>query len=74
MKDNISDNQCIIQCTLLHIKGRVQGVGFRPYIFRLANNYNLKGYVLNRPDGVIILIQGEPENIDTFIGSKRDQQ
>ncbi len=40
----------------IHITGRVQGVGFRPFIHRLASKYHLDGWVGNFPDGVHIEI------------------
>lgn len=43
----------------IHISGRVQGVGFRPFIFNLAEEFGLKGYVSNDELGVIIIFQGE---------------
>lgn len=43
----------------ISIKGAVQGVGFRPFIYKLANSLGLKGYVLNTPQGVIIEAEGE---------------
>ena len=43
----------------IHISGRVQGVGFRPFIFNLAEEFQLKGYVSNDELGVIIICQGE---------------
>lgn len=48
----------------IHISGRVQGVGFRPFIFNLAEEFQLKGYVSNDELGVIIVCQGE--NSETF--------
>ncbi|WP_374363943.1 carbamoyltransferase HypF [Cloacibacterium sp.] len=48
----------------IHISGRVQGVGFRPFIFNLALEFGLKGYVSNDELGVIIICQGE--NIKEF--------
>ncbi len=39
----------------IEISGLVQGVGFRPFIHRLASSYQLKGWVENRNDGVLIL-------------------
>ena len=48
----------------IHISGRVQGVGFRPFIFNLAEEFGLKGYVSNDELGVIIICQGE--NSETF--------
>ena len=52
---------------LLKIQGLVQGVGFRPFVFRLAKRYRLKGWVLNRTDGVIIHIEGADVGIKGFL-------
>ncbi|MCE9789879.1 carbamoyltransferase HypF [Shewanella chilikensis] len=41
-----------------NIKGIVQGVGFRPWIFQLAKRFQLTGHVLNDGQGVSILVQG----------------
>ena len=49
------------------IRGAVQGVGFRPFIFRLASSMNLKGFVLNSPQGVFIEVEGEKFALDNFI-------
>lgn len=43
----------------IEIKGQVQGLGFRPFVFRLARAYNIKGYVANTLTGVVILAQGD---------------
>ena len=52
----------------VNISGIVQGVGFRPFIFNLARNIGLKGYILNRGNaGVRLVLQGEPNAIDGFI-------
>lgn len=48
------------------IKGLVQGVGFRPFICRLAAKYGLSGEVDNRTDGVSVIVQGDPSDIDRF--------
>jgi len=50
----------------IHIKGRVQGVGFRPFVYRLAVQLQLAGWVKNGPDGVHILIAGDEESMDRF--------
>ena len=41
------------------VKGVVQGVGFRPYVYTLAGRLGLKGYVTNSADGVIIEAEGD---------------
>ncbi len=53
----------------IHIKGLVQGVGFRPFIYKLAMKHNLHGSVENRNDGVHIKANGNKETIDKFINS-----
>jgi hydrogenase maturation protein HypF len=50
----------------LRVTGIVQGVGFRPYVWHLAKALNLAGWVRNDAAGVEILVEGEPEQIETF--------
>ncbi len=51
----------------LNVTGIVQGVGFRPFVYRLAVSYGLAGYVQNRGDaGVEILLEGNQQKIDDF--------
>jgi len=50
----------------LTVSGRVQGVGFRPFVFRLANEFGLTGWVLNAAGVVEIEIQGPPSSLDAF--------
>jgi hydrogenase maturation protein HypF len=49
------------------LRGAVQGVGFRPFVFRLADQLGLKGWVLNSPEGVFIEIEGEKPILDDFL-------
>lgn len=51
----------------IKIRGIVQGVGFRPFVFRIAEKYRLKGWVLNSSSSVIIHIEGESANIEKFL-------
>ncbi len=51
----------------LHFTGVVQGVGFRPHVYRLATDLRLSGFVCNRPDGVRVEIEGRKRNLDQFI-------
>ncbi len=50
----------------LEVNGIVQGVGFRPFVYNLANHYGLKGEVANTSAGVSIHIEGPPECIQGF--------
>ena len=42
----------------IHIKGIVQGVGFRPFVFKLAQELSVSGWVNNTSDGVCIHVEG----------------
>jgi hydrogenase maturation protein HypF len=50
----------------IQITGVVQGVGFRPFIYRLATECRLSGYVLNDSSGVVIEVQGPMPLVDAF--------
>jgi hydrogenase maturation protein HypF len=49
------------------ITGLVQGVGFRPFVYRVAVKYNLKGWVINTNENVEIFIQGPEHLIEDFL-------
>ncbi|MEO2069539.1 MAG: carbamoyltransferase HypF [Desulfurobacteriaceae bacterium] len=51
----------------VQITGVVQGVGFRPFVYRLAKKLGLKGYVSNTEFGVIIEVEGEKEKLEEFL-------
>jgi len=53
------------------IEGLVQGVGFRPFIYRLATGYALKGEVVNRTGGVTVTVQCDRETVVQFIADIR---
>jgi acylphosphatase len=50
----------------IHINGIVQGVGFRPFIYNLALDYELKGWVCNSASGVDIEVAGDREKVESF--------
>ena len=59
----------------INVTGIVQGVGFRPFIYRTAVSYGLTGYVRNRSDaGVEILLEGTKEVIEAFLRDLRDKK
>ena len=51
----------------IEVAGIVQGVGFRPYIYRLAIERHLCGNVSNNSSGVIIEVQGPLEAVEEFV-------
>ncbi|MCO5198292.1 MAG: carbamoyltransferase HypF [Anaerolineae bacterium] len=53
----------------LRITGVVQGVGFRPFVYGLAQRYGLTGFVGNDSNGVFVEVQGTPESLDAFRSS-----
>lgn len=57
----------MIRRVRLRFSGIVQGVGFRPFIYRLAVSHGLTGFVLNRHDGVVVEIQGRDKPIASFM-------
>lgn len=50
----------------LRVSGRVQGVGFRPFIYRLATELNLTGWVRNSPSGVEVELEGSEDGLQEF--------
>jgi hydrogenase maturation protein HypF len=55
----------------LVVRGIVQGVGFRPFVYGLAVRHQLAGFVGNDSQGVFIEVEGPPAAIDAFIGELR---
>lgn len=51
----------------IQINGIVQGVGFRPFISRLAAEYLLTGFIRNTQSGVTIEVEGKKENVQNFV-------
>ena len=58
--------------TIIHVFGRVQGVGFRYFVRSTANAIGITGYVTNEANGsVYIEAEGTAEQLDNFIGMCR---
>src|SRR5664280_2172806 len=51
----------------LAVRGAVQGVGFRPFIYRLASELGLRGWVSNSPQGVFIEVEGGRTALEKFL-------
>ena len=50
----------------IHVTGIVQGVGFRPFVYKQAKHYLVNGWVYNSADGVHIHAEGEEKLVDDF--------
>ena len=61
------------QARLFFIRGAVQGVGFRPFVARLASELGLDGWVRNDRAGVTILASGGPETLAVFARDLRER-
>ncbi|WP_299024697.1 carbamoyltransferase HypF [uncultured Thermanaerothrix sp.] len=57
----------------IRIRGIVQGVGFRPFVYNLANRYHLNGWVRNTTAGVEIEVCGDPQALQSFISDLQTQ-
>ncbi|MEA5019801.1 MAG: carbamoyltransferase HypF [Gordonibacter sp.] len=57
----------MIEALDIHVKGIVQGVGFRPFVYRMAKKYLINGWVLNATDGVFVHAEGEGKLLDEFV-------
>jgi len=62
-----------ISLSRISVRGVVQGVGFRPFVFQLAARHNLRGWVCNTSEDVKIEVEGESKDIEAFIKALREQ-
>src|ERR1700727_1894315 len=51
----------------VRVGGVVQGVGFRPHVYRLAEEFELDGFVLNDARGVMLEVEGPPTAVERFL-------
>jgi hydrogenase maturation protein HypF len=58
---------------IITVSGLVQGVGFRPFIYRLANETGLEGWVLNTNENVRIGLRTDQDSLDRFVDQVRQQ-
>ena len=68
-----SQNNGMAKAYSIKVSGVVQGVGFRPFVYRLALANGLKGWVLNASEGVEIHLEGEEEPLQSFLWEMKTQ-
>ena len=57
----------------ISVRGIVQGVGFRPFVYALARRHALSGFVRNDAEGVRIEVEGFPEELERFLRGIREE-
>ncbi|MEN3029156.1 MAG: carbamoyltransferase HypF [Aquificaceae bacterium] len=63
LRESLSmDRRCVVK-----VLGAVQGVGFRPFVYRLARELHLRGFVINDSKGVHIEVEGLKEELENFL-------
>jgi len=62
-----------VRAVSLHVTGVVQGVGFRPFVYTLATDLGIRGWVKNTSDGVFAHAEGEDGAVAAFVSGIRDQ-
>ncbi len=63
----------MIKSLSIRIHGVVQGVGFRPFVYRLAHSHGLRGWVLNAGEGVQVHVEGDAPAVDRFVQDLQTQ-
>lgn len=63
-----------VKALSITVRGAVQGVGFRPFIHRIANEIGLAGWVKNSPLGVFIDVEGGKRKLDLFLRRLNDEK
>jgi hydrogenase maturation protein HypF len=63
----------VISLARISVRGVVQGVGFRPFVYQLARRHNLRGWVCNTSGDVRIEVEGEAGDIKGFLRGLREQ-
>lgn len=71
MRATADDPPCPGEDRLLEIEGTVQGVGFRPFVARLATRFAVRGWVRNDGRGVCARIAGPADTLDRFVAALR---
>ncbi|MGD8191322.1 carbamoyltransferase HypF [Brevibacillus ginsengisoli] len=75
MGEMVGRKACVmpaLEARQLQIRGRVQGIGFRPELFRRAKDFAVTGWVQNDSDGVLVHIEGGAASVQGFVEGLRD--
>ena len=64
---SVAARPAVTVCRRIRVRGQVQGVGFRPFVYRLAQELNLAGWVRNDGEGVDIEVQGAAQSLEAFL-------
>ncbi|HZC24218.1 MAG TPA: acylphosphatase, partial [Candidatus Binatia bacterium] len=59
-------SKAAVQRLRITLRGAVQGVGFRPFVYRLATEMSLTGWVLNSSSGLVVEVEGITDALRTF--------
>ncbi len=66
-------NDGMVHACIIRVRGVVQGVGFRPFVYRLATAHRLNGWVLNGEEGVQIHLEGDEAALRAFVADLKTQ-
>ncbi len=66
VRDTLTKNEERLRLRLM-LRGAVQGVGFRPFVYRLATDLKLSGWVMNSPQGALVEVEGDKQDLDNFL-------
>lgn len=69
-----SGNRSVRRRIRIQLFGSVQGVGFRPFVWRLAKRLDLTGWVANSAKGVIVEIEGQSASVDKFLAALKKEK
>ena len=65
---------CAFVAEQIRVRGTVQGVGFRPTVWRIATELSVAGSVVNDAQGVLICAVAAPERLDALVRRLREEE